>query len=283
LQCELKGLHILATDGKKLICRDSSAVYHITVKFKRADIEKVRVKLIKKIPDATSIIASPTSIYAVLKNGDFVMPLTPHPQQHDIGKIVCMSTSGEIGCLGLGDTSITLIENGTLVQSFSSFRDKILCCACRASFDLAVVGASLTLFLISVSRRSITRVISFSDINPILVEITRGWGFIVIYEVGAGAQFIEVLTVNGDSIRKLKLSGQIDAWSTWCSDEGFDHLIICQKSGRIMIYEVFWLTPCYLPISEYRVKSVWYLPRLGIVFVGQADGHVEMIPHRGGT
>jgi hypothetical protein len=113
-----------------------------------------------------------------------------------------------------------------------------------------------------------------------LVEITKSWGFIVIYEVGSKSQFIEVLTVNGDFVRKVKLGITIDAWSTWCSNDGFDYLIIYPRQGKIRICEVFWLTFTYIQHTIFGAKSIFYLPKLECIFLGKSDGHVLMIPHR---
>jgi hypothetical protein len=208
------------------------------------------------------------------------MQTTPNVVQNDVRKATCLATDANIACVGGKNTSITLIQKGLPAQTFSSFRDEIICCACSAAFDLVVVGASSTLFLISASRRSITRVLTLEEVDPMLLEITSGWGFIVVYEVGAGAQYIEVLTVNGDFVRKVKLGGPIEAWSTWCSSDGFDYLIICPKQGKIRICEVFWLTFSYVPRAVYGANRVFYAPKLEIVFIGQIDGHILMIPHR---
>jgi hypothetical protein len=282
LPCDIENLQILATRGRKLLCRDATTVYVITVRLKKAT-----ARPLKTLPEAGLIVASATSVAAVLKNGDVVMFSVSQPSQPllgpvegDVGKVSCLSTSGHIACIGWSDTSITLVQAGVAVQTFSSFRDHIHCSACSAAFDLVVVGASSTLFLISASRRSITRVLTLADVDPVLVEVTSGWGFIVVYEVGDGEMFVEVLTANGDFVRKVKLGAQISAWSTWCSADGFDYLVICPKHGKIRICEVFWLTFRFVQRPVYGANSVFYIPRLEAVFVGQPDGYVLMIPHR---
>jgi hypothetical protein len=281
LQCDLEGLTILSTRGKKLICRDTNSVYIIHLKFRKTDLS-TRPKLWKKFSDANLIVASMNSICTVLKNGDFLFynNSLSKPIQADIGKATCLAIDDQIVCIGGSNTSIALIQKGVTVQTFSSFRDRIFCCACNADFDLVVVGASSTLFLISTSRRSITRVITLEEVDPMLVEITKGWGFIVVYEVGLKSLFIEVLTVNGDFVRKVKLRDPIDSWSTWCSNDCFDYLIYYPKQGKIRICEVFWLNFSYVPQIVYGAKSVVYLPKLECIFVGQLDGHILMIPHK---
>jgi hypothetical protein len=157
-----------------------------------------------------------------------------------------------------------------------------LCSACGSAFDLVVVGAKPgSLFLISPSRQSITRVINLGDLNPLLVEITRGWWFIVVYEVRRQSEihFLEVFTVNGDLILKKEIPFQIECWSTWCSRDGFDYLVVSPVRGKLMTAEVFTLSfSSCLQKALYGVKSAFYSPTLDIAFCGQSDGRILALP-----
>jgi hypothetical protein len=285
LSCDIENLTIIGIFQTRLICSNSNSLYLLSIQPK--SIHKPEIQQWKsKITGAVQVVPmSVNSAAAFLRNGHLSIVHRKSPAHdvvcRDLDNVTCLSASRQLICVGRGDTSITVVRCGQ-VQSFPSFRDKILCSACSSAFDLVVVGARPgSLFLISPSRQSITRVISLDDLDPILVEITKGWGFIVVYEVGrqSEGQSLEVFTVNGDLILKKNIPFQIECWSACCSPDGFDYLVISPVRGRLMTAEVFTLSfSSCLSKALYGIKSAFYSPQLEIAFCGQSDGRIMALP-----
>jgi hypothetical protein len=256
----------------------------VTVELKRLDIPTIKQKIWKtRLTDVKSVIAvSKHEICAVLKNGNLVRMGINEISKSSAGMVTSLSGKCEYVCVGRSDTSIAIYKELKIVQTFPSFRNEIVCSAVSAAFDLAVVGArESTLFLISLSHRSITRVICLEKCNPVSVMVTQSWGFVIVHkrEIESNEEFIDLFTVNGDLIRTVKIGFQIDCWSTWKSFDGFDYLIIAPKSGRLRVCEVFWLVFHLLPQSTNGARAVFYCPVLEVIFFNQLDGQIMMIPY----
>jgi hypothetical protein len=198
------------------------------------------------------------------------------------GIVTNLSGNKEYICIGRNDTSISIYKRCEKFHTFPSFRNEIVCSAVSAKFDLAVVGArESTLFLISPLHRTITRVIDMGPFNPVLIQITKAWGFIVVYEmeIETRVHFMELFTVNGDLIRKVKLSFEIDCWSAW-SATGFDYLVIAPKNGRIRVCEVFYLVFHLLSEAPGGTRAIFYSPVNEVIYINQEDGQILLIPYR---
>jgi hypothetical protein len=222
-----------------------------------------------------------TKICAVLKNGNLAIIWPTDISQKSTRIVTNLTANKEFICLGKIDTSITICKNLQVIETFPSFRDEIACSAVSASYDLIVVGAhASSLFLISPSHRTITRVINLGNRNPYRIEITEGWGFIVVYEkqILSKKKFIELFTVNGEFIRRVELDCSIRGWSSWKSKDGLDYLAVAPKSGNLRVYEVFYLKCCLLNETCYGVQSVFYSEALSVLFANYDNGKILMIP-----
>jgi hypothetical protein len=98
-------------------------------------------------------------------------------------------------------------------------------------------------------------------------------------EIETRAHFMELFTVNGDLIRKVKLSFEIDCWSTWAAT-GFDYLVIAPKTGRIRVCEVFYLVFHLLPEAPGGTRGIFYSPVSEVIYMNQEDGQILLIPYR---
>jgi hypothetical protein len=221
-------------------------------------------------------------VCAILESGELAI-VHPTGLKSIAGDLaVSLSGEDELICLGTAGTAITICRDLEVLHTFPSFRDEIVCSAVSATFDLAVVGARKSaLFLISPSHRTITRVIDLGTKTPRLVEITKGWGFILVYAEDSESRekSMELFTVNGDLVRSVKIAFAVSCWSARTCHAGFDYLVVAPESGALRICEVFYLTFHLLPESCSGVRSVFYSLPLEIVFVNQADGQIFMIPY----
>jgi hypothetical protein len=277
-------LTLLAVFKTKLLCLSGDEVIALTVSVAKADASAVKQRSWRpRLGGARAIVAlSKHEVCAVLDGGALIRAGAGDCAQAAVGIVATLSGRGEYLCVGRGDTSIAIYRELTVVQTFPSFRNEIVCSAVSAAFDLAVVGArESTLFLISLSHGAITRVISLGKCNPVSVLVTPAWGFILVYErdVTSAEEFIELFTVNGDPIRRVRVAFEIECWSAWQSTAGFDYAVIAPKSGRLRVCEAFWLTFQLLPQSANGTRAVFYSPPLEAVFLNQADGQIVMIPY----
>jgi hypothetical protein len=277
--------------GNCLVCSDRDTIYTTMVSLKAHKVS-ARDKH-EWTAKAALRAASPlleTSLIGLLESGDLCYTNAERSAVRvlpwDHGNVACFAASRAHIIVGGSDTSITLYHAThafEIVASFPSFRTAIACCAISARFDLAVVGArDSTVFLISLSRKTITSVLALENCNPDAIVITEGWGFIVLCEseIATGNRFVELMTVNGETIRKVPIDFEIRAWSSWKSSAGFDYLIVSPGSGKLRWCEVFYLD--FNLIDEPgTAESIFYAPQFRVIFAGQSDGRIEVIPFGG--
>jgi hypothetical protein len=282
---DVESTKILDVINNTLLCLKVDKIFAISIRVDERNRPVVDVQTWDVVVPPFKLIAKfdRTKICAILKSGTLAIIQPTGLSQASSRTVINLAANKEFICLGKIDTSITICKNLQVLETFPSFIDEIVCSAVSASYDLIVVGAhASSLFLISPSHRTITRVINLENRNPYRIEITEGWGFIVVYEkqILSKKKFIELFTVNGEFIRRTELDYSIRAWSSWKSKEGFDYLAISPKSGKLRVYEVFYLK-CYL-LNEicYGLQRVFYSESLSVLFANYDDGKILMIPFR---
>jgi hypothetical protein len=289
LDSGLDFLRLHGLDDGHLVCSDLVAIHTMSVSFKKKDLPRLSCTQwnTRDVSLVAGAALSSTVLIGVVSTGELFYTSADRSTLRllpwDHGTVVCFSGSGSYLCAGGSETSVTLFHASPsfeVVYTFPTFRDAVVCCTVNASFDLAVVGArDSTLFLIALSRRTITSVLNLEGYNPLSVLITDGWGFIVVYGLSLTSReaFIEVLTVNGEQIRKTKVNFEVQCWSTWKSRSGFDYLIVAPKRGQLRACEVFYLDFELIGLST-RADTIFYSPQFEVMFVGQMDGRILMIP-----
>jgi hypothetical protein len=260
-------------------------VYTITLSFERKNEPNISSRTWnKRLPATRGVsLVSLTKIAAILRKGEIAMIEPAGFARVEFGAAKIVSGHQECIFVGRSDTGMTLCRNLEIQKTFPSFRDEIVCAAVSATYDLVVVGAhSSALFLISPSHQTITRVISLADRDPYMVEITQGWGFIVVYEKArqADTKYIELFTVNGEFIRRVEFAFAIRCWSVSTSIYGFDYLVVAAKDGRIYVAEAFYLNLEGVKRVSEDVQSIFYIESLRVIVVSQKDRPILLIPFR---
>jgi hypothetical protein len=264
---------VIGVAGATIICRRGREVVSIGVEFRERNTPVVRETVWKVVmrPFRFVVKLSRSQIAAVFKSGDLAVMSAAGVQTCEVGVATCLSGDGELVCVGKADTAMCIARRAVVLETFPTFRSEVICSATSAAFDLVVVGARPSaLFLAAPSHRSITRVLDLEDRNPVLVLITEGWRFIVVYEAGGPApdgHFIELFTVNGDLVRRVEVPYVIRNWSTSKSRPRFDYLAIVPAVGAIRVCEAFFLVFHLLPETSVGVKSVFYSPELELFFI----------------
>jgi hypothetical protein len=180
-----------------------------------------------------------------------------------IGQVNCLSASKDILVTGGADTITNIWSQSELrtapLYSLTSYHDEILCCAVSQEFGLAV---SLTrdgsMFLISTGAGTNLRVLDIAPEIPMLVTITQGWGFVLVYSTkivdGISTFYISVYTVNGDFVRKKLIPFSIENWMTWVSKAGFDYVVAVASNAEVYVFEAYFVE--LLPFGKVALPVV---------------------------
>jgi hypothetical protein len=180
-----------------------------------------------------------------------------------IGQVNCLSVSKDILVTGGADTITNIWSQHELLTtplySLTSYHDEILCCAVSQEFGLAV---SLTrdgsMFLISTRAGTNLKVLAIAPEIPVLVTITQGWGFVLVYSTkivdGISTFYISVYTVNGDFVRKKLIPFSIENWMTWVSKTGFDYVVAVAANAELYIFEAYFVE--LLPFGKVALPVV---------------------------
>lgn len=200
---------------------------------------------------------------------------------------VCIASDKEYLVVSRKDSYISvfrLYEFAKPYQTIPSYRESLSCLAVSSRFHLLAMGTKDGSIVInSLNRSCPLRVVDLKPSQPKSVIITKSWGFIVVYAsqmiMGALSHFLYCFSVNGDFIRKIQLSREVEAWDTWQSSSGFDYLLFSDDKGKLYSCEVF-----YLDIGEsfYRcashITSLKYIKDMAAVVAITDDGKVYIIP-----
>ena len=183
-----------------------------------------------------------------IKGGELVKELKDH-----IGSLNCLA-SDHILFVSSGSDSSTNIYDQKLDLLFSipSFRGRIISSYVNSIFSIvASITQDSSLFLISTSTGTITKVISLHNRQPLSVIVTNAWGFIVVFaeenifnkscEKWQICHFFMLYSINGEKIceRKVDFIFSISAWVTFTSCDGFDYLGVCDDKGNLYAFEVY--------------------------------------------
>jgi hypothetical protein len=121
------------------------------------------------------------------------------------------------------------------------YGELISCCAISSDFKIAVCGTSeCHLVICSIFLGAKVNVIPLDDLKPVLVQITKAFGFIVTYGItNAGARYLVVFDVNGRLLKKEKIGFTVRCLYTYMSRDAFDYLVVATTDGKIFHTEVF--------------------------------------------
>ena len=207
---------------------------------------------------------------------------------NQVSDAVAVAASGDLLAVAYNDAVLNIFKCNNFnkpLLSMPSYRDSISCCCISQLFFVTVIGIrDGSIIINSLNKGSTVRVINLKCARPIMVTMTPGWGFIVVYATklkdGVFSHYLYVFNVNGIRLRKKKLGFEIIAWAHYKSNKGFDYMFISDSRGKLFEFEVFYLNigesffRCHSPIA-----SLSYLKDIFAVVVVTKDGRVIFIPH----
>ena len=213
------------------------------------------------------------------------------------GHINCIASSENFLVSGGSDTTINVFNNSSqstnsnsstpLVNGVShlktipSFRSEITCCDINEKFGTIACGTKDgSILLIDTATLVTTMAIDIAPEVPIMIKVTLGWGFIVVYSTreheGRIVPSLSVYDINGQFIRKKKISSPISLWTTYVSIDGFDYIACANDAGGISLFEVFFLNieDSGVPRNSARVIGLKYSVYNDILIAVRENGTV---------
>jgi hypothetical protein len=201
------------------------------------------------------------------------------------GRIVSLAVTGDWTAVGDRDSAFALYNRHELQFLIPIFTSSVRCCAIRPDFQLTVCGTrDCSLIFCSMNRGYVTRIIQLGDLNPILVAITHGWGFICVYarqvKEGVLKHILVLYTVNGDVIRQTEIPSAVQAWTTFKDADGFDYIVLALTDLNCYLFEAF-----YLDLGDpiHSIKSaavvVSYFLEIQMLVIVSVDGLIDFVPY----
>ena len=210
--------------------------------------------------------------------------LEPMPDQ--TSEAVCLAASGDFFAVARNDAVLNIYRRGNTapIISMPSYGDSISCACVSATFYVALIGTrDGSVIINSLNKGATVRVLDLKGARPILVTVTKAWGFIVVYATklknGKLNHCLHVFNINGTPLRKRKIGFPICQWTTWTSPKGFDFMIVGDDRGKLFSMEVFYLDlgesffRCHSPIT-----SLAYSQDISCCIAVTQDGRILFIP-----
>ena len=124
---------------------------------------------------------------------------------------------------------------------------------------------------------------STGGVTPKKIIISPTWGFIVVFcdeiDLGVLKHFVCIFTINGQFIRKVDISIEIDYWACWASYSGFDYIVFVSETGHVFINEVFYMNNKQ-PLFNCRDRIVtsYFSKETSTLVLVTSGGNVIFIP-----
>lgn len=204
--------------------------------------------------------------------------------------LVCNVTSlaGDGNYLVLvGGDMVTRVYNINSLESpiyeLASYRGATTCAAASVCFGVLVTGTSDgSLMICSLRKGRVERVVNLDKRTPRRIEISPGWGFILVFTEKVVNQELmyELLlyTINGIFISSVCLESELCACETYTCNAGFDWAILALTSGKIFNFELYYMNPGKKLDQYQSVVSVHYVRHLGAALVVSKTGRSYILP-----
>lgn len=227
------------------------------------------------------LIAKGNELHAIKHNGATEMISR---QRSEIVSVAC---ENDIIATASKDAVVSVYNNNFKIPQFTfpSFSSSIKCCAISNNFHTLVCGTrDCSLMLCSLSSGAISKVIDLDGKRPISILITPSWGFIVVYLTdlvdGKLKHSISLYSINGDLIRTKAIEYSVQAWCSYSSLDGFDHIIMADGANAFYNFEAFYLNVDQRMYgSNCKIISTSYLSEEDTVVAVTEEGNILFIPN----
>jgi hypothetical protein len=285
----LRILHVIFLPGRFYLIDEDQTVRNFSLDLETSAIALKWQRPITDIPPLTppycildrnagyfSVVAGPVCYHISLKTCTGTRVLTvPH--------VNSVAADGPYLAVTISEGFSTLVfEHSILYAGIDQYRSEPVCCAVSGEFHVAVTGTKDGAILISdLTTRVITHVIELGAVLPVQILVSDSFGFVVVFAQGKGENWIFVLTVNGEFVRKCAVPGKISVWTTWKSTDGFDFIAFAlEENQKIFTCEVFLLDVTFLgAYGKSKIVALTYLPNHHVFLIGSYDGEVRILYH----
>ena len=226
----------------------------------------------------------------------------------------CLAANGIWMAVGRDNASVSLVCNLRSVVTIQSYRSSVSACAVSQTFNILACGTldgaliiytkdagkiikvvDLTKFsnnikndiknknIENLTKRNFDVNFSTGGVTPKKIIISPTWGFIVVFcdeiDLGVLKHFVCIFTINGQFIRKVDISIEIDYWACWASYSGFDYIVFVSETGHVFINEVFYMNNKQ-PLFNCRDRIVtsYFSKETSTLVLVTSGGNVIFIP-----
>lgn len=185
------------------------------------------------------------------------------------------------------DAYLTLYHQNKFKYTLQTFMKSITCLSMNFGFRQVVCGTSdnsLLFCSISSNYLSIFRVVELDDgFQPIKIIITNSWGFVVVYLTKMNerklSHYLALYSINGDLIKRVEISIQIQQLETYSTNDGFDFIVARDDAFNLYSFEAFYLdlkNPFYNCDSS--ISNFFTIPDKSMAVQITQEGKIIFIP-----
>lgn len=231
------------------------------------------------------------------------------PGSSQLSSISCAASDGIWLAAGRDNASISIVCNLRSVATIQLYRSSVSACAVSETFNVLACGTvDGALVLYTKNAERIVKVVDISrcvqnpsksgggegtfcekktvaaSVVPKKIIVTPSWGFIVVFcneiDLGALKRFICVFTINGEFVRKVDISFDIDFWTCWSSYSGFDYIVFASDSGHVYVNEVFYMNNVSQSLFNCRDRIVasYFSKQTSTLVLATSGGKVLFFP-----
>jgi hypothetical protein len=222
-------------------------------------------------------------------NSDKVVAARPGSDGRELivkhrARIMCVACHKDWIAIGDDESMLSVYYQAQLKFDIPIFTSCVQCCAISVRFQLIVCGnGDGSLLFCSLNRGFVTRVVPMPDAEPILVLVTKGWGFVCVYfrklTGGVAKHFLALFTVNGELIRQVEIPSAVSAWHTFADQNGFDFLAIAARDLTCYVFEAFYLNLGQeFCIAKGVVVGISYIKDPSVLVTVGASGSITFHP-----
>ena len=182
------------------------------------------------------------------------------------------------------DANINIYQDNNFKYCIPTFSKSITCLAMSFGFKQIVAGTcDGDLLFISMTNRSIERVVELKGYQPESVTITQSFGFVIVYMTtikdGRMTYHLALYSVNGEFIHQKEIKYPLEKIYTYQDKDGFDYIIASDENLNMYSFEAFYLnlsSPFYL--SKSSPSSILVLSKERLFVEVTSEGSIVFVP-----
>ena len=192
--------------------------------------------LIGKEKDAAYVINPPSNTYVKLPTNDIYL--------------TCAASNDNYIAVADSESLIYVFRAPTFTKPHMTIQvcaSQIKCIAVSANFHVVACGTKdNSILLLSMTTRTISRIINLDNCHPTNIIITSGWGMIVVFtkyfdetNISKAMHKVYILSCNGDIVKTETIKSPPTHFVQYTDYSGFDHIIYSDENKNIYEFEAY--------------------------------------------